>query len=314
MLFFTRGSYAPSSVSQHRAPSTWIPRRFGVLDGNEYPAAVAAAYHDRRRSQPAPAPDPRKRMPLDAGSKQKALAQGRTVSKILRTSQLAPDIYEMVIDAPRIAAKAQPGHFVIVMAQERGERIPLTIADYDRPEGTITFVVMIAGTSTSKLVRLKQGQDLYALIGPLGNPSDIDDYGTVVAVAGGVGTAPVYPIARTLREKGNRLICIQGARTKNLLFWQDKLAAVSDQHIITTDDGSFGIKGLVTDPLKQLLQHDTDKKIGCVYAIGPAVMMKFCSKTTQPFAVRTMLMSAAVPSLPASMVPNSTGTRSIGTC
>lgn len=228
-------------------------------------------------------------MPLDAGSKQKALVQGRTVSKILQTSELVPDIYEMVIDAPRIAAKAQPGHFVIVMAQERGERIPLTIADYDRTEGTITIVVMIAGTSTSKLVRLKQGQDLYALIGPLGNPSDIDDYGTVVAVAGGVGTAPVYPIARALHEKGNRLICIQGARTKNLLFWQDKLAAVSDEHIITTDDGSFGIKGLVTDPLKQLLQDDKDKKIGCVYAIGPAVMMKFCSKTTQPFAVRTIV-------------------------
>ena len=207
--------------------------------------------------------------------------------RILKKSELVPGIHEILIEAPRVAAKAQPGHFVIAMAEERGERIPLTIADFDSAAGTITLVLMVIGTSSSKLAALAEGDDLYALIGPLGHASEIDDFGTAIMVAGGVGTAPIYPIAKALKERGNRVISIQGARTADVLFWTDKLAAVSHQHIITTDDGSRGRKALVTEPLKELIQDDA-KQIGCVYAIGPAIMMKFCAETTRPFAVKTI--------------------------
>jgi NAD(P)H-flavin reductase len=211
------------------------------------------------------------------------------MSTILRKTELAPKIHEFLVEAPRIARKAQPGHFVIVMADERGERVPLTIADFDREAGTITLVLMVVGTSTMKLARLQTGDPLYALIGPLGAASEIEDFGCVVMVAGGVGTAPIFPIARAFSERGCQVISIQGARTKELLFWTDKLMSVSHRHILTTDDGSFGRKGLVTDPLKELLERDTDRRIGCVYAIGPAVMMKFCARTTEPFKVKTVV-------------------------
>ena len=209
--------------------------------------------------------------------------------RIVKKLELVDKIHEIVVEAPDLAAKAAPGHFVIVMADERGERIPLTVADYDPSAGTITLVLMEVGTSSMKLAALAEGDDLYAMIGPLGHPSEIDDFDTVVMVAGGVGTAPIYPIAKAMHEHGNRVISIQGARSKDLLFWHDKLAAVSDQHIITTDDGSAGRKALVTEPLKELLQEDREKKIGCVYAIGPAVMMKFCALTTQPFQAKTIV-------------------------
>lgn len=211
------------------------------------------------------------------------------MSKILEKRELAPKIFEMVVDAPKIARKAKPGQFVVVMADERGERIPLTIADFDPQEGTLTMVVMVVGTSSLKLSRLDGGQSLYALIGPLGKASEIEPFGTVVMVAGGVGTAPVYPIARAFHESGSRVITIQGARSKELLFWTDRLASASDEHVITTDDGTFGRKGLVTEPLKELLEQDGEKTIECVYAIGPAVMMKFCSRTTEPFGTKTIV-------------------------
>lgn len=206
---------------------------------------------------------------------------------ILRKSEIAPGIHELVVHSPQVAAKAQAGHFVIVMADEHGERIPLTIADFDRASGEVTLVLMTVGKSSHKLSRLRQGDDLYALIGPLGHPSEIQNFGTVVMVAGGVGTAPVYPIARALKEHGNRLLSIQGARNAGLVFWQEKLASVSDQHILTTDDGSAGRKGLVTEPLKELLE--TEAGIGCVYAIGPAVMMRACAEVTRPFGVHTIV-------------------------
>jgi ferredoxin--NADP+ reductase len=211
------------------------------------------------------------------------------VGSILQKSEVAPKIFEMVVAAPRIAKKALPGHFVVVMADEAGERIPLTIADFDRQGGTITLVLMVVGASTLKLSRLQVGEAFYALIGPLGKPSEIEKANTVVMVAGGVGTAPVFPIARAFRQSGCRVITIQGARSKDLLFWTDRLASVSDQHIITTDDGSAGRKGLVTEPLAELLRNDAGKTIDCVYAIGPAVMMKFCAKTTEPFDVKTVV-------------------------
>ncbi len=210
------------------------------------------------------------------------------MSKILDKIELVPKIFEIVVEAPRIARKAQAGQFVIVMADEPGERIPLTIADFDAEAGTVTLVLMVVGTSSTKLSRLEVGESFHALIGPLGAASEVEESGTVVMVAGGVGTAPVYPIARAMKEAGCRVITIQGARSKELLFWTDRLAAASDEHIVTTDDGTAGRKGLVTEPLKELLEQDADKQIACVYAIGPAIMMKFCCLTTKPFGTKTV--------------------------
>jgi NAD(P)H-flavin reductase len=207
--------------------------------------------------------------------------------RILQKTELVSGIHEILVDAPEVAVKAEPGHFVIVMSDQRGERIPLTVADFDRSAGTITLVLMVVGTSSRKLAALAEGDEFSALIGPLGHPSEIDNFGTVVMVAGGVGTAPVYPIAKALKQRGNRVISIQGARNAGLLFWQDKLAATSDQHIVTTDDGSFGRKALVTEPLGELVR-ELGPQIGCVYAIGPAIMMKFCAETTRPAGIKTV--------------------------
>lgn len=211
------------------------------------------------------------------------------MNKILSKRELVPKIFEMTVEAPRIARKAQPGQFVVVMADDTGERVPLTIADFDRERGTITMVVMVVGASSRKISALSAGDDLYALIGPLGVASEIEPYDTVVMAAGGVGIAPIYPIARAFHERGSRVVIIQASRTKDLLFWTDRVPGVCDEHIITTDDGTAGRKGLVTEPLQEMLAADSEKKIGCVYAIGPAVMMKFCSKTTQPFGVKTVV-------------------------
>jgi NAD(P)H-flavin reductase len=208
------------------------------------------------------------------------------MSKILSMKELVPTIFEAIVEAPEIARKAKAGEFLVVMPDEKGERVPLTIADFDREKGTITIVFMAIGTSTHKLAKMKAGDTYYAFVGPLGHPSEIKNYGTVVMVAGGVGTAPIYPIARELKKAGNKVISIQGARTKELLFWDDKLASVSDEHIITTDDGTFGRKGLVTEPLKEICERE---KVGIVYAIGPVPMMKFCSLTTKPFGVKTIV-------------------------
>ena len=211
------------------------------------------------------------------------------MNEILSKTELSPKIYEIVVEAPRIAKKARAGQFVVVMADEPGERIPLTIADFNRRAGTLTMVLMVVGTSSMKLSRLEVGQSLHALIGPLGRASEIEGITSAVMVAGGVGAAPVYPIARALSESGCRVTTIHGARSKELLFWTDRLASVSDRYIITTDDGTAGRQGLVTSPLEELLASDTEKKIECVYAIGPAIMMKFCSQTTRPFGVKTIV-------------------------
>ncbi|MCS7303803.1 MAG: sulfide/dihydroorotate dehydrogenase-like FAD/NAD-binding protein [Thermoguttaceae bacterium] len=206
------------------------------------------------------------------------------MSTLLARRELAPKIYELVVESGRIARKAQPGQFVVVMAHERAERIPLTIADADPQAGTITLVVLVAGASTLELSQLRPGQSLYAIIGPLGKPSQVEQVAQVVMVAGGVGTAPIYPIARAFYQAGSQVITIQGARTKELLFWTERLASVSHRHIITTDDGSFGRRGLVTEPLREVLQEDTERQIGCIYAIGPAVMMKNCVRVAESFA------------------------------
>jgi ferredoxin--NADP+ reductase len=211
------------------------------------------------------------------------------MARILSKSELAPKIFEFQVAAPRIAGKALPGQFVIVMADATAERIPLTIADFDRAAGTITMVLMVVGASSWKLAELQAGDTLHALIGPLGHASKIDTMPSVVMVAGGVGTAPIYPIARAFQQQGCRVITIQGARSRELLFWTERMAAVSDQLLITTDDGSAGRQGLVVEPLRELLAADARREIGGVYAIGPTPMMRACAATTEPFGVPTIV-------------------------
>ncbi len=206
---------------------------------------------------------------------------------ILHNQELAPNVHLFRIAAARVAAKAQAGQFVIVRVSEKGERIPLTIADWDEKEGSITIVFMTVGTTTHRLARLKAGDSIASFVGPLGLPSENRKFGTVVCVSGGYAVAPIMPIARAMKKAGNRVISIVGARTKELLFWMDKVAAVSDRLIVTTDDGSYGRKGLVTEPLKELLEGT--EKIDRVIAIGPSIMMKFCAKTTEPFGVKTVV-------------------------
>jgi ferredoxin--NADP+ reductase len=190
----------------------------------------------------------------------------------------------MVISAPEIARKARAGHFVIVRAHDHGERIPLTIADFDRQAGTITIIFQEVGKSTMEMGTYEVGAAFLNVVGPLGHPSEIEEYGTVICVGGGVGIAPMHPIARSLKEAGNKVISIIGARNQELLFWEDKMRAASDELIVCTDDGSYGRKALVTEPLKELLDQP-DNDIKHVWAIGPAIMMKFCFKTVEPYDV-----------------------------
>jgi NAD(P)H-flavin reductase len=207
--------------------------------------------------------------------------------KILLKQDLVPGTHLFKVAAPSVAKKARPGQFVIVKIDERGERIPLTIADWDDKEGSVTIVFMEVGTTTAKLALLGAEDSLANFVGPLGLPTHIEKFGTVLCVAGGVGVAPITPITRALKEAGNRIISILGARSQNLLFWEDELRRVSDQMIVTTDDGSYGRKGLVTEPLKELLE--SEPKVNLVIAIGPAIMMKFCAQTTKPFGVKTIV-------------------------
>ena len=207
--------------------------------------------------------------------------------KILLKEDLVPNIHLFKIEAPEVAKKAKPGQFVVIMIDEKGERIPVTVADWDEKEGSVTVVFMEVGTTTRRLATLKTGDSITNFVGPLGLPTEIEKFGTVVCVAGGFAVAVIMPIARALREAGNKVISILGARNKDLLFWEDKLSAVSDRLIVTTDDGSYGRKALVTEPLKELLEGD--EKIARVIAIGPSIMMKFSAKTTEPFGVKTIV-------------------------
>jgi len=185
----------------------------------------------------------------------------------------------MVLDTPLISKKAHAGNFIIIRINEAGERIPLTIADYDRNEGTITIVFQIVGKSTKLLFTLNEGDELLDVVGPLGNKIHIKKYeNPVVIIGGGVGIAPCYPQAKELKEAGNKIIFILGARSSELLFWKEKSQAVCDELIICTDDGSEGIKGVVTDPLKEIINREA---IDLVIAIGPMIMMKFVVLTTE---------------------------------
>jgi ferredoxin--NADP+ reductase len=186
-----------------------------------------------------------------------------------------------------VAEKAHAGQFVVIRIDEMGERIPLTIADWDKKEGSVTVVFMEVGTTTHRLATLNSGDALADFVGPLGNPSDIENFGTVICVAGGFAVATIVPIARALKEKGNKVISIMGARNKDLIFWEENLGRYSDHLIVTTDDGSYGRKALVTEPLKEILA--SGEKIERVVAIGPSIMMRFCAKTSEPFGIKTIV-------------------------
>jgi len=206
--------------------------------------------------------------------------------KILKKEELAESVKRMKFTAPDIARKAQPGQFIILRVNEEGERIPLTISDFDRDGGTITLVFQEVGKTTKLLGTLNEGDSITDLAGPLGKQSEIEKFGKVVCVGGGVGTAVIYPITRALYEAGNEVISIVGARSENLLILTDEMEAVSHRLVITTDDGTKGRKALVTEPLKEILEAE---KVDRVIAIGPAIMMKFVAKTTEPFGVKTIV-------------------------
>ncbi|WP_406676332.1 sulfide/dihydroorotate dehydrogenase-like FAD/NAD-binding protein [Moorella sp. ACPs] len=207
--------------------------------------------------------------------------------RIVRKEVMSPVIKLMEIEAPEVAAKARAGQFIILRIDEEGERIPLTIADFDRSRGTITTIFQEVGYTTRRLGTLEAGDALADFVGPLGQPSEIENYGRVVCVGGGVGVAPVYPIARALKEAGNEVISIIGARTKELLIWEDKMRAVSSELLVATDDGSYGHHGFVTDLLKQVLEERGN--VARVWGIGPVVMMRAVAETTRPFGVPTIV-------------------------
>lgn len=196
--------------------------------------------------------------------------------KITKKVHLSKNEYDFWIEAPRIAAKAQPGQFIILRINEVGERIPLTIADADPSSGSIRLVFQVIGKTTAELGNLKVGDAILDLTGPLGMPTEIKNYGTVMIVGGGVGIAAIFPIVKGLKKVGNRVITILGAKTAELVILQDECREYSDELIITTDDGTLGMKGLVTEAMEQVIARET---VNCSWAIGPSIMMKFCTMT-----------------------------------
>lgn len=206
---------------------------------------------------------------------------------IVEKRKLSPDVNLFVVQAPAIAKKCQPGQFVILRMDENGERIPLTIADFDRHNGTITLIFQEVGCSTRHLGRLSAGDSILDVAGPLGRPTRIEKFGTVVCIGGGIGVAPVYPIARAYQEAGNKVISIIGARNAGLLILENEMRQVSDCLHITTDDGSKGRKGLVIDPLKEMIA--AGEAIHLVMAIGPVIMMKSVAEVTRPHSIKTLV-------------------------
>jgi ferredoxin--NADP+ reductase len=209
------------------------------------------------------------------------------VFKIIHAEFLAPGIKRFVIEAPRIAKKQKPGQFVILRIYEEGERIPVTIENSDPAHGTVNIVVQSAGKTTQLLNSLNTGDSILDVVGPLGKPSDIANYGTVVVVGGGVGTAMAYPTASALKKAGNRVISIVGARNKELVILEPEMRAVSDALMITTDDGSYADQGFVTDKLRQLIQNGT--RIDLVVAVGPIVMMRAVADLTRKENIHTVV-------------------------
>ena len=213
------------------------------------------------------------------------------MNRIISKSRLSDNVYKMQLEAPLVAQERKAGQFVILMVDdELGERIPLTIADADAEKGTITVIFQMVGATTTKLSRLEPGDSIAALLGPLGRPTSIrgengEKPGHVVCVGGGIGVAPMHPIAQALKAAGNKVTIIMGARNEGLFVMKDEMAAIAGENLILmTDDGSSGRKGLVTEPLKELCEAGA---VDEVIAIGPPIMMKFCALATKPYGVKT---------------------------
>lgn len=211
---------------------------------------------------------------------------------IVAKEQLSADVYSMWIHAPLIAEERRAGQFIILQIDEQfGERIPLTIADANPQTGDVRIIFQAVGYSTKKLADFNIGDELPVFLGPLGRPTTVEKRGTVVCVGGGIGVAPLHPIAQAMKAAGNRVIIIIGARTKDLLILEDEMRAIADELIICTDDGSYGRKALVTEPLKEICEREAVHE--CV-TIGPPIMMKFCAATTLPFNVPTVASLNAI--------------------
>lgn len=208
--------------------------------------------------------------------------------KILEKKQFSPDVFYFKLVAPEIAKRCKAGQFLLVQIDEEyGERIPLTIADSDSKDGWIALVFQAVGATTLKLSTKNEGESIPVILGPLGRPSHIEKRKHVVCVGGGIGVAPLYPIVKAFKEAGSNVTMIMGARNKELLIFEDEMKAAADNLIVVTDDGSYGRKGLVTEPLKELCESATPPEE--VIAIGPPIMMKFCAETTRPFAIPTVV-------------------------
>ncbi|MCJ7721444.1 sulfide/dihydroorotate dehydrogenase-like FAD/NAD-binding protein [Candidatus Bathyarchaeota archaeon] len=207
--------------------------------------------------------------------------------EIIKKLELAPKIKLIEVSASEIALKAKAGQFVIFRVDENGERIPLTIVDWDTKKGTITLIFLEVGVSTVKLGTLEVGDEILNLVGPLGNPSEIENYGTVAVVCGGVGTAAAYPIAKALKNAGNKIVSIVGARTEETLVLENEMKAVSDELFVSTDDGTKGHKGYVSDVLKMLVEKGY--KFDVVYAIGPSMMMRATANVTKSYSLKTIV-------------------------
>ena len=204
--------------------------------------------------------------------------------KILAKKEICPNQYEIVIDAPYVVRNAKAGQFIIFRAEENGERVPLTIADVNKEKGELTLVFMAVGYSTKKLAELNVGDELVDLVGPLGQPTHIENYGTVVCLAGGYGAAPCYLIAKAFKEAGNKVYMVMGARTKELIFWADKMKDACEELFITTDDGSLGEKGFVTQVLERIMSHET---VNYAIAVGPMPMMRAVAELTRGKGIKT---------------------------
>ena len=206
------------------------------------------------------------------------------MNKVVSKEQFSANVTKLVVEAPLIAKARRAGHFVIVRAGEKGERIPLTIADSDPNAGTITLVIQSVGDSTRKICALEPGEFLHDVVGPLGQATHIEKYGTVLCAGGGVGTAPLLPIIRAMKEAGNRVISVLAGRTKDLIILEDEVRASSDEVIIMTDDGSYGNQGVVTVGMEEVLKRE---HVDYCVTIGPAIMMKFCALLTKKYEVPT---------------------------
>ncbi len=204
--------------------------------------------------------------------------------KILSKKELCPNQYEITIEAPYVVRNAKAGQFIIFRAEENGERVPLTIADVDKEKGELTIVFMAVGYTTKKLAELEVGDELVDLVGPLGKPTHIEKYGTVVCIAGGYGAAPCYLIAKAFKDAGNKVYMIMGARTKDLIFWQDKMKNACTELYVTTDDGSLGIKGFGTTVLKEIMDRE---KVDYAIAVGPMPMMRAVAEMTRGTGIKT---------------------------